>query len=49
MKTIALRFSNNFAPDIGTIEAHNEVIKEKGYVWYRYLSRKLWQILLYSI
>ena len=34
MRTIALRFSNNFAPEIGTIAAHEEVIKKKGYVWY---------------
>lgn len=41
MKTIALRFSNNFAPDIGTIEAHNEVIQEKGYVWYGKLGNRI--------
>ena len=34
MKTIALRFSNNFAPDAGTIAEHQEVIDEIGYVWY---------------
>jgi len=34
MRTIALRFSNNFAPDSGTITAHQEVIDKKGYVWY---------------
>ena len=31
VRTIALRFSNKFAPDYGTIEAHNEMIREKGY------------------
>ena len=34
MKTIALRFAENFAPEGGTIKAHEVVIKEKGYVWY---------------
>lgn len=34
MKTVALRFSDKFAPDIGTILAHNEVIDQYGYVWY---------------
>ena len=32
--TIALRFSDNFAPDEGTINYHKEVINELGYVWY---------------
>ena len=34
MRTVALRFSDNFAPESGTIIAHNELIKEYGYVWY---------------
>ena len=34
MRTIALRFADNFAPDGGTIVAHNEVIEKCGYVWY---------------
>ncbi len=34
MKTIALRFADNFAPDEGTISAHNEIIEKYGYVWY---------------
>ena len=41
MKTIALRFSNKFAPHSGTIEAHCEVIREKGYVWYGKLGNKI--------
>ena len=41
MKTIALRFLNKFAPDIGTIEAHNEMIQENGYVWYGKLGNKI--------
>ncbi len=34
MKTIALRFADNFAPTCGTINAHTDVIKEQGFVWY---------------
>lgn len=34
MKTIALRFSENFSPPIGTIAAHQQLIDSKGYVWY---------------
>jgi hypothetical protein len=34
MKTVALRFSDNFAPDEGTISVHRNLIKENGYVWY---------------
>ena len=41
MRTIALRFSNKFAPDGGTIEAHEELIKKIGYVWYGKLGNKV--------
>lgn len=34
MNTIALRFAESFAPDCGTIAAHEEVIAKKGFVWY---------------
>lgn len=34
MKTIALRFAENFAPPEGTIAAHQQIIEEHGYVWY---------------
>lgn len=34
MKTIALRFAENFSPEGGTIQAHDAVIQGKGYVWY---------------
>lgn len=34
MDTIALRFSDNIAPEGGTIKTHDTIIKEKGYVWY---------------
>ena len=32
LKTIALRFGDKFAPEEGTIAAHNKVIESKGYV-----------------
>ena len=34
MKTIALRFADNFAPEGGTIKAHERLIREHGFVWY---------------
>ena len=34
MKTIAIRFSENFAPDIGTVAAHQKIIDSLGYCWY---------------
>lgn len=34
MKTIALRFGEHFAPECGTIAAHQQVIDEMGFVWY---------------
>lgn len=34
MRTIALRFGEHFAPDCGTISAHQQLIDEMGYVWY---------------
>lgn len=41
MDTIALRFAENFAPACGTIAAHEEVIVEKGYVWYGKLGNAI--------
>lgn len=41
MKTIALRYSENFAPDEGTISAHQEIIESNGYVWYGKLGTKI--------
>ena len=41
MRTIALRFSNNFAPDIGTIGAHIQLIAKMGYAWYGKLGSKI--------
>ena len=34
MRTVALRFAENFAPDEGTIAAHEAVIEQLGFVWY---------------
>ena len=34
MNTIALRFGEHFAPECGTIAAHQEIIDKYGYVWY---------------
>ena len=34
MKTIALRFSDNYAPEEGMIYLHQELIDKYGYVWY---------------
>ena len=41
MRTIALRFSNNFASDVGTIRAHEDLINEKGFAWYGKLGSKI--------
>ena len=41
MRTIALRFSNNFAPESGTIAEHQKLIDELGYVWYGKLGSKV--------
>lgn len=34
MKTIALRYGENIAPESGTIAAHQELIDQFGYAWY---------------
>lgn len=34
MRTVALRFAENFAPECGTIAAHLLVVANLGYVWY---------------
>lgn len=34
MRTIALRFADNIAPQEGTIAEHEKLIYELGYVWY---------------
>lgn len=43
MKTVALRFSDKFAPAEGTIQAHESLIQEIGYVWYGKLGLPLSQ------
>lgn len=49
MKTVALRFSDNFAPDTRTISAHNEVISQYGYVWYGKLGSAVSQKVINDI
>lgn len=34
MRTIALRFADNIAPQDGTIAEHEKIIKQYGFVWY---------------
>ncbi len=34
IKTIALRFADGFAPVVGTIKTHEDIIHTRGYVWY---------------
>ena len=34
MKTIAMRFSDNYAPSEGTIKLHSDMILKNGFVWY---------------
>lgn len=34
IKTVALRFADNFAPKSGTIAEHQKIIDLNGYVWY---------------
>ena len=41
VRTIALKISNKFAPGRGTTEIHNEVIREKEYVWYGRLENRI--------
>lgn len=41
MKTIALRFTDKFAPSAGTIKAHEDIIKTKGYVWYGKMGNRI--------
>lgn len=41
MKSIALRFSEKFAPSEGTIATHNTLICEEDHVWYGKLGSAL--------
>ena len=50
MITISLRYTDRFAPQNGTIVAHNDIIKRKGFVWYEkmgaIISKKTAKIIL---
>ena len=41
LKTIALRFSDNYAPKEGMIFLHQELINNLGYVWYGKFGNKI--------
>jgi hypothetical protein len=41
MRTIALRFSDSFAPKSGTIAEHKKIINKRGFVWYGKLGNKI--------
>lgn len=41
MRTIALRFADNIAPQDGTIAEHEKIIKQYGYVWYGKFGAKV--------
>lgn len=43
MKTLALRFADNYAPKEGTIKLHQNVIGSVGYVWYGKFGNSLSQ------
>lgn len=46
MNTIALRFSDNYAPSEGMIYHHNEIINKYGYVWYGKFGSKISSIII---
>ena len=41
MKTIALRFSDNYAPEEGMLNLHQCLIDKYGYVWYGKFGSKI--------
>lgn len=43
IRTVALRFADNFAPEPGTIAIHRNLIEENGYVWYGKLGNPISQ------
>ena len=49
MKTVALRFAENFAPESGTIAAHQQVINELGLVWYGKLGNPVSQTIAQEV
>ena len=44
MRTIALRFADNIAPQDGTIAEHEKIIKQYGFVWYGKFGTKVSEI-----
>lgn len=49
MKTVALRFAENFSPEGGTIAAHQQIINELGLVWYGKLGNPVSQAIAREI
>lgn len=49
MYSIALRFTDNFAPIEGTIKAHEEIINKKGCVWYGKLGHPVSDKIICSV
>lgn len=49
VKTIALRYAENFAPECGTIRAHQKLIDELGFVWYGKLGGSISDEAAFSI
>ena len=43
MKTLALRYSDNYAPSDGTIGEHEKLINKNGFVWYGKFGNKVSQ------
>ena len=46
MRTIALRFADKYAPEEGTIKAHQRVIEMYGFVWYGKMGNAVSQTIL---
>lgn len=49
MKTVALRFAENFAPECGTIAAHKQILDNLGSVWYGKLGSPMSKTICDSI
>lgn len=49
MKTIALRFADRFAPEEGTIKAHQRVIDTYGFVWYGKMGNAVSETILKAL
>ncbi len=41
MITLALRYTDRFAPDCGTIQAHNKLLEQYGFVWFGKIGSRL--------